>query len=273
MDVNTSHARLWLARVPIDAVDMTGAIDWLAQRIASSSEPLLVMGPNAHIVVTAKRDPGLQRALAAADLCVADGISVVMASRLLGTPVPQRVTGGDLMENLCRYASQSNLSVYFFGGLPGAAEKAAQELSARYPALRFAGCWCPPLGFELDPLLSEHALERIRAARPDILCVALGVPKQEIWMHQHVRSLPVRLAIAVGAALDTQAGLRKRAPRWSHRIGLEWLCRLVMEPRRLWRRYLIGNSIFVWIVLRAWLDQRLLALKPSVTPPGKPQRD
>jgi N-acetylglucosaminyldiphosphoundecaprenol N-acetyl-beta-D-mannosaminyltransferase len=252
---------LLLAGVAIDRMTMEQSISWIADKLERSkvsigpTRPLLVMGPNAHIVTLAQHSAALKSALSAADLCLPDGISVVLAGRILDQPIPERVTGGDFMEQLCRYAAKSRLSVFFLGGLPGAAEGAARALVQRYPGLHVAGCSCPPFGFEQDPVTVKLVLDRICASSPDILCVALGVPKQEIWMHEHCTLLPIRLAIAVGAALDTQAGLRHRAPRWTHRIGLEWAYRLGREPRRLWRRYLLGNCEFLLLVLRARLRQ------------------
>lgn len=252
---------LMLAGVRIDRMSKEQTLAWIADALElrrlhpGKMRPLQVMGPNAHIVTAAQHEPALKRALAHADLCVPDGISVVMASRALGKPMPERLTGGDLMEELCRMAAAQGYSVFFLGGLPGAAKGAAESLTARYPNLRIVGTFCPPLGFEQNSALGTNVLNRIRAAAPDILCVALGVPKQEVWMHRNVGSLPVRLAIAVGAALDTQAGLRRRAPKWTHRIGMEWAYRLVREPRRLGRRYLVGNTEFLLLTLFAWWQQ------------------
>lgn len=249
--------RLHLAGIPIDRMTMRESLAWIASQLcARPARPLLVMGPNAHIVTAAQRSPEFRSALAAADLCVPDGISVVLAGRLLGLPIPERVTGGDLMEQLCALAACESFSVFFLGGLPGAAEGAAAALRARYPGLR-AGVCCPPMYFEQDSADLETVLSTIRAAAPDILCVALGVPRQEIWMHRHCTSLPIRLAISVGAALDTQAGLRRRAPAWTHKLGMEWAWRLCHEPHRLWRRYLIGNTHFIFLVLIEWWRQRV----------------
>ena len=247
--------RFIIDRVPVDRVPMDYAAAWVIHGLKhrGSRPPLLITGPNAQLVTLAAGDPRFAEALRAADLSVPDGISVVLASRLLGQPIPERVTGGDLMERLCAEAARHGLSVFFLGGLPGAAAGAAASLQRRYPALRIAGIYCPPRGFEQDSMESAHIRQLIRDAAPDLLCVAFGAPKQEIWMHENCLSLPIGAAIAVGAGLDTQAGLRKRAPRWTHAVGLEWLYRLVREPRRLWRRYLFGNTQFLLLVLRQWL--------------------
>lgn len=248
-------SRLYVAGVPVDRIPMSYAVAWVVHALKhqASPSPLLIMGPNAHLVTMAARHRRFAEAMSAADLSIADGVSVVMASRLLGTPVPERVTGGDLMERLCAAAARHGFSVFFLGGLPGAASGAAENLVRRYPALRVAGTYCPPFGFESEPMESAHIRQVIARARPDILCVAFGAPKQEIWMHENCSTLPIGAAISVGAALDTQSGLRQRAPRWTHDLGLEWLYRLIREPRRLWRRYLIGNSEFVLLVMRQWM--------------------
>ena len=178
-----------------------------------------------------------------ADLAVPDGVSIVMASRVLDLPIPERVTGGDLMERMCAEAARYGLRVFFLEGSPGAAVMAAHHLRKRYPGLEICGMYCPPLGFEKDEAEGARILKAIAEAAPDLLCVAFGAPKQEIWMQENRAQLNVGAILAVGAALDTQAGLRRRAPQWVQHIALEWLFRLLMEPRRFWRRYLIGNTV------------------------------
>ena len=250
-----SLPRFELNGIPIDRMTLneaTAAVIAQLKTRGQSADPLLIMGPNAQLITLAARNPQFAQALRAAGLSVPDGISVVLASRWLGQPVPERVTGGDLMERLCLESARHGLSVFFLGGLPGAAEQTARRFEQRDAGFRTAGVCCPPVGFERDPAAQERIRQQIREAQPDLLCVAFGAPKQEIWMLENVPSLPVGAAISVGAALDTQAGLRKRAPKWTHRIGLEWLYRLVREPRRLWRRYLIGNTHFLLLVGREW---------------------
>ena len=243
-------ARFLLHGIPIDKFSLSDATARVLHAIEhrTSLKPLLIMGPNAQLITLAARQPRFAAALRSADLNVPDGISIVLASRILGHPIPERVTGGDLMEQLCIEAAKHNLSVFFLGGLPGAAEKAALKFQTKYPGFRLAGTCCPPQGFESDPFECTRIRQQITQAKPDLLCVAFGAPKQEIWMHDNCRTLPIGAAISVGAALDTQAGLRRRAPQWTHSIGCEWLYRLVREPRRLWRRYLIGNTHFLCIV-------------------------
>ncbi len=254
--------RVFFGAAPVDAIDAQSAARWLIDSLHQRREqghtrpPLQIMGPNAFLVTLAQKNRDFATALNRATLCLADGMSVVWGARLLGERLPERVPGGEFMEKACALCAEAGLSVYFLGGLPGAADGAALNLQQRYPGLKIAGTDCPPPGFEQDELLNDEVRLRIIAAAPDLLCVALGAPKQEIWMLDECPSLPIGAALSVGAALDTQAGLRKRAPRWTHNIGAEWLYRLAMEPRRLWKRYLLGNLGFAYITLREWGRRR-----------------
>lgn len=248
-------SRFLLNGIPVDRISMDDAAAWVIHALLNHETgrgPLLIMGPNAQLVTLAARNPVFAAALRSAYLAVPDGISIVLAARLLNKPVPERVPGGELMERLCIEAARRNLSVFFLGGLPRAAEKTARKFKILYPGFRVAGTDCPPPGFENDPAECARIRRHISVAKPDLLCVAFGAPKQEIWMAENCPTLPIGAAISVGAALDTQSGLRRRAPKWTHRLGIEWFYRLVCEPRRLWRRYLIGNMHFLWLVARQY---------------------
>jgi N-acetylglucosaminyldiphosphoundecaprenol N-acetyl-beta-D-mannosaminyltransferase len=209
----------------------------------------------------------------AADLAVPDGVSVVIASRLLRVPIPERVTGGDLMERLCAEAALYGLRVFFLGGLPDAASLASLNLRLRYPGLKVCGTYCPPVGFENDPAELAHIRNVINRHEPDLLFVAFGAPKQEIWMQENRDHLRVGAILPVGAAFDTQSGLRRRAPVIFRRLGLEWFFRLAMEPRRLWRRYLIGNAQFLVLVFRQWLREKLSSPPRRADEPGLMSRN
>jgi N-acetylglucosaminyldiphosphoundecaprenol N-acetyl-beta-D-mannosaminyltransferase len=255
--------RFVLGKIPIDRITMDYAAVLMVEALLHRGElpPLMVVGPNAHLVTMAERDERFAEAMRDADLVVPDGVSVLLASRLLGVPVPERVTGGDLMERMCAEAAHYGFRVFFLGGLPGAAVMAAHRLRATYPGLNVCGTYYPPTGFERDAAELGRIQKAIEEAAPDLLCVAFGAPRQEIWIQQNRSRLNVGAIMAVGAALDTQAGLRRRAPVWVREMALEWLFRLAMEPRRLWRRYLIGNTRFVLLVIRQWMHERLDELK------------
>ena len=251
--------RFVLGRVPVDRISMDYAAVLVTEALLHRGElqPLTIVGPNAQLVTLAERDTRFAEAMQQADLAVPDGISVVMASRVLGEPIPERVTGGDLLERMCQEAARYGFRVFFLGGLPGAARMAAFNLRRRYPGLNICGTYCPPEGFENDREEELRIVREIERSAPDLLCVAFGAPKQEIWMQENRNALRVGAILPVGGAFDVQAGLRRRAPRWMQRIALEWFFRLMMEPRRLGRRYLVGNTQFILLVLRQWALQTL----------------
>lgn len=247
-----------IATLPVDPVDFEEAVDFVIDNVKNrqpGDPPIRIVGPNAQMITLAATNQEFAQAMRSADLRAPDGISIILASRLLSRPIRQRIPGGELMERLCGASVPHKLSIFFLGGLPTAAETAARVLGERYPGLRVAGTYCPPYLFEQNPAEMASVKQKLTSAAPDLLFIAFGAPRQEIWMWKHCLDLPVGAVMSVGAAFDTTAGLRKRAPMWAQRSGTEWLYRLVMEPRRLWRRYLIGNVHFVYLVVRAWLCQ------------------
>jgi N-acetylglucosaminyldiphosphoundecaprenol N-acetyl-beta-D-mannosaminyltransferase len=185
-----------------------------------------------------RRDPAFARAYAAATVRVADGMPLVWASRVQGTPLPERVAGSDLIHSLTRGAAQHGRSVFLLGGNPGTAERAAARLSEAAPGLRVVGTCCPPFGFERDPAQMAALREQLAHSRADVVFVALGAPKQEFLIEALRAVLPQAWWIGVGISFSFVTGEVQRAPRWLQRLGLEWLHRLVQEPRRLARRYL-----------------------------------
>lgn len=249
-------ARIEIVGTPVDACTFAEAVERIVERAARGGPPSYVITPNAHHVVLLQESEEFRVAYRGAWLSLADGMSVVWASRLLGTPLPERVSGSDLLPALSKRMAGTGLSIFLLGGRPGSADRTAEVLQARYPGLEIAGTHCPPLGFEWNPEEMARIDEAIRAAKPDLLFVGLGAPKQELWMHRHVARLGVPVAMGVGGSFELEAGVLPRAPRWMRRAGVEWLFRLMVEPRRLWRRYAVSNPRFVALVLRQRLDRR-----------------
>jgi len=247
--------RMIFDKISLDRIDMEGTIDRIADALAESpTHSFHIVTPNAQFVQIARSDSRFATIVQRADLSVADGVPLLWASRLLGTPLPGRVNGTDLMVRLAAEAAQRGWRTYFFGGRPGAAESAAAVLRATHPALRIAGVDCPAIDFMLDARLDFLAAERIRKAAPHILFVALGAPKQEIWISEH-RDLPVGVMLGVGGSFELVAGITRRAPACFQRSGCEWFWRLAMEPKRMWKRYLVGNSLFLSILLRLCIQK------------------
>lgn len=250
--------RMIFDKIPVDRIDLQGTIDRVVDVLAAPrNRSFHIVTPNAQFVQIARSDSRFAAIMQKADLSVADGVPLVWASRLLGSPLPGRVNGTDLMVRLSVEAARRGWRVYFFGGRSGAAEGAAAALRATNPSLQVAGIDCPAMDFMLDAQLDANAAERIRKAAADILFVALGAPKQETWIDAH-RDLPVGVMVGVGGSFEMVAGITRRAPACFQRAGCEWLWRLAMEPRRMWRRYLVGNSLFLSILLRLWV-QRIFA--------------
>jgi N-acetylglucosaminyldiphosphoundecaprenol N-acetyl-beta-D-mannosaminyltransferase len=203
-----------------------------------------ILPVNLDVLRTATRSPEARELLALADLVVADGQPLVWASRLQGTPLPERVAGSNLIWSLSEAAARAGRSIFLLGGDPGAAELAHQHLQTRAAELRVAGLCCPPYGFEHDPGQRARIVEQLRLAAPDIVFVGLGFPKQERLIGELRPQLPRAWFVSVGVSINFAAGLVPRAPTWMHGLGLEWLHRLFEEPRRLWSRYLVHGLPF-----------------------------
>lgn len=241
--------RVRIGQIWMDALTFEGAIDAIERLIGRGGA---VYTPNVDHVVRAETNAALRDAYAAADLSLADGQWVVWASRLLGTPLPEKISGSDFAIPVIRRVSQRGQSVYLLGGAPGAAEGAARRLERECGAKI---CGVDPSRIDLnrpDPAV----VERIRKASPAVVLVALGAPKQEIWIQRHLPELRPAVLIGVGGTLEFLSGQIQRAPAWISKSGLEWAFRLIREPRRLARRYLIDDPKFAAIVLRTAREPR-----------------
>jgi N-acetylglucosaminyldiphosphoundecaprenol N-acetyl-beta-D-mannosaminyltransferase len=203
-----------------------------------------VMPVNLEVLRLTTRSASDHELVTGADVVVADGQPLVWASRLQGTPLPDRVSGSNLIWSLTEGAARAGRSIFLLGGDPGAAEEAAERLTTRNPGLRVAGLYCPPFGFEHDSDERARIVETVRAAAPDVVFVGLGFPKQEQVIGELRPHLPGAWFMSVGISINFVAGYVQRAPRWMHGLGIEWLHRLAQEPRRLTRRYLLHGLPF-----------------------------
>ncbi|MCS7235611.1 MAG: WecB/TagA/CpsF family glycosyltransferase [Armatimonadota bacterium] len=235
-------ARVYLFGVPFDPLRLDEAAERVVSLVASGGCHLVVTA-NPELVVAAQSDRRLAEVVRQASLVVADGIGVVWASRWMGTPLPERVPGIELMETVCGRAATEGWSVFFLGGLPGVADQAAQAALRRWPGLRVAGAHH---GYFRE---DGPVVEQVARSGAHLLFCGIGSPRQELWLSQHLDWLGVRVAMGVGGSLDVLAGRTPRAPSWVRRLHLEWLYRLAREPRR-WRRQL-ALPRFAWMVLRS----------------------
>jgi len=239
--------RVDILGVGVDASTMAAALgtieDWI-----SRGEPRYVCVTGMHGVMECQRDEQLRRIHQGAGLVTTDGMPLVWLCRLKGRRNVERVYGPDLMLALCARSVSRGYRHFLYGATPQVLDTLATRLVARCPGLQVVGTYAPP--FRAPTAEEEDAiLRQIRAARPDIVWIGLSTPKQERWMADHVARLAGPVLIGVGAAFDFHAGLKRQAPRWMQRNGLEWLFRLLSEPRRLARRYLTNIPLFAWYLL------------------------
>jgi N-acetylglucosaminyldiphosphoundecaprenol N-acetyl-beta-D-mannosaminyltransferase len=219
------------------------------KRLARGGELGLVLNVNAHCLNLCYDDPVLREFFNGADVVFCDGAGVMLAARLLGRQIPARITYADWAWRLAAFAEAEGLSLFFLGARPGVAEEAARRLEARHPALHISGVRHGYFDHAAGSQENEAVLREIQAARPDILLLGLGMPLQETWLMENRHRIDAGVALTGGAVFDYVSGGLRRGPRLLTDNGLEWLARLLVEPRRLWRRYLLGNPIFLLRVL------------------------
>ncbi|MFZ0419894.1 MAG: WecB/TagA/CpsF family glycosyltransferase [Candidatus Sulfotelmatobacter sp.] len=247
--------------VRVDAVQIPDAVEVLESWIRERGPARYVAVTGMHGVSEARENSHFRHVLDSADLVVADGMPLVWLGRWQGhDKMKRRVYGPELMETFCRETG-SRYRHFFYGGAPGVADHLAQVEHERY-GIQIAGTYCPPF----RPLTEDEEREvqsAVEAAAPDVLWVGLSTPKQEQWMYAHRDKLQVPVMLGVGAAFDLNTGRLTQAPAWMRENGLEWLFRLCAEPRRLWSRYIVNGSKFVWAVCREHLAPRIFGQEKS----------
>jgi N-acetylglucosaminyldiphosphoundecaprenol N-acetyl-beta-D-mannosaminyltransferase len=253
-----SWSRVRFGHIWVDALRFDEALEQVAALVRKGAGGC-VFTPNVDHVVLAEDDEEFRAGYARAALSLPDGQPIVWASRLVGLRVPEKVSGSDLAWPLMERAAREGWRVYLLGGAPGVAEEVAGKLR-RELGVEIVGTDSPMLSVAGADAETDAAVERLRAARPDLVLVALGSPKQERWIHRNLERLAPAVAVGVGASLDFIAGRARRSPQWVSRLGMEWLFRLALEPRRLAGRYLVRDPRFVGIVartVRAPLESRV----------------
>lgn len=240
--------------VNVSAVNMNMAVhqieSWVNQR-----ERNYVCITGVHGVMESQRDPLLKQIHNQAGMVTPDGMPMVWLNRLRGNSHVSRVYGPDLMLETCALSLRRGWKHYFYGGADGVADLLARRLQERFPGLQVAGIHCPPFR-ALSDEEDREIVQTINASGADIVWVGLSTPKQEFWMHKHLGRINAPVMVGVGAAFDFHAGLKSQAPRWMQKVGMEWFYRLLTEPRRLWKRYLVNNPLFV-----SYLMMQSLGLK------------
>lgn len=235
--------RVNIIGIGINAINLNEAVKKIAGSIEEGSRHYVNVC-TVHTLMECHRDPALQTMINMSGLATPDGMPLVWLCHFHGQKRVTRVYGPDLMLEFCKYSVAPGYRHFFYGGAPGVAQQLARKLENKYPGIQVAGTHSPPLR-KVGALEDHTVIEAINATRPDVVWVSLGTPKQDFWVAQHRPLLHAPVLVAVGAAFDFHTGRVRQAPVWMQRHGLEWLFRLMQEPRRLAYRYLIYNPLFL----------------------------
>lgn len=233
----------------IDNITMEQAIKKIDEFIKLNKKSYIVT-PNVDHIVRLENDSEFKEVYDNADLVLTDGMPLIWISKWIGSPIVEKVSGSDLLPEVCRLASVKKYRIFFLGAAPGVAEKAARKLEDRYNGLSISGCYSPKLGFENDKDEVNKIIEIINNCDVDILALALGTPKQEKFIYKNKDRIKAAVTLNIGAAIDFEAGIVKRAPKWMQNTGLEWFYRLCREPKRMFKRYIIDDVKIIKIVLK-----------------------
>jgi N-acetylglucosaminyldiphosphoundecaprenol N-acetyl-beta-D-mannosaminyltransferase len=253
-----------IAGAEIDCYNFDEVLSLTIDRALRGASPTYIVTPNAQHINNLQDDSLFRKIYSKAFLVIPDGVSIIWAAKFLKTPLKGKISGINLFEKLCQQGASKPLKIFLLGGRPQAAERAAMILEQRHPGLKIAGTYCPPYGFESNPLEIARLNQTILDAAPNLLFVGLGSPKQEKWIYDNYQQLKVPVSIGIGVSFEFVAGMVKRAPIWMQENGLEWLFRLLVEPKRLWRRYILGNPRFIFLVLRQKIGLEKRVLKKSI---------
>jgi len=240
--------------VRVDAINPELALERIRRWIQNRDKVYVCIAP-VSTIVDCQENQHYRQIVNEAGMVTPDGMPLVWIARHRGYDRVRRTYGPDLMLRVCSQGQAQEYKHYFYGGAPEVNEKLSQRLKAKFPDIKIVGRYSPPFR-AAGERESEQVLAQINTAKPDILWVGLGSPKQDLWMHQHRDRLDVPVMIGVGAAFDFLSGEKKQAPIWMRKAGLEWLFRLLCEPRRLWRRYLFGNTKFIWFIVKEYFTKR-----------------
>lgn len=249
------NQKVKLLGIEFDNLTIDG-VKKIVVKFVNSDKKGYVITPNVAHVLTFQKDVDFQKACKNASLVLCDSTPLLWISKLLGKPLIERCSGADLLPKICRLASDLGKSIFILGGDNGSENIAEGKLRKMYPNIRVSS-YNPPFGFEKDVDETKKIIDLINKFKTDILFICVGAPKSEKWIYNNIKNLNISLGFCFGAALNFFAGTVKRAPKWMQKIGLEWLFRLIQEPKRLWKRYLIGNTIFCWLVLKEFMRIRL----------------
>ncbi|EOU1110678.1 WecB/TagA/CpsF family glycosyltransferase [Clostridium perfringens] len=242
-------SRMNFLNTEIDNLTMNEALD-RAEELIIKKKPSYVVTPNVDHIVKLEDDKEFQDVYKNADLILTDGMPLIWISKIKGNQIKEKISGSDFFPKLCERASEKGYSLFLLGAAEGVAAKAAKNLKEKYNGLNIVGTYSPSYGFEKKDDEIKMIIEMVNKAKPDILAVGLGAPKQEKFLHKYRNDLNVPISLAIGASIDFEAGNINRAPKWMQNCGLEWFYRLCKEPKRMFKRYIIDDFKIIKIVRR-----------------------
>lgn len=242
-------SRMKFMNTEIDNLTMEETLQAI-EHLVQENKSAYVVTPNVDHIVQLETNKELQDVYANASLILTDGKPLLWIAKWYGTPIKEKISGSDLFPLLCEMAARKGYKMFFLGAAEGVAAKAAENLTKRYSGLQVVGTYSPPFGFEKDMEEMEKIKSMIKDAKPEILIVGLGCPKQEKFMYHHCKDLGVPVSLGLGASFDFEAGNIKRAPRWMADHGLEWLFRITQDPKRMAKRYLVDDIRIIRLIMK-----------------------
>lgn len=245
-----------LFNIYIDNLTMEECLDKIDNFIVDGKYHYIVT-PNVDHIVKLQSDYEFKEVYDNADLILTDGMPLIWYSKISKEPIKEKLSGSDLFPRVCELASKKKYKVFLLGAKDGVAKEAAKRLEEKYEGLNIVGTYSPIFGFEKNKWEIEGVINMINQSKPDILAVGLGAPKQEKFLYKYRELLKVPVSLAIGASIDFEAGNIKRAPIWMQKLGFEWLYRLLKEPKRMYKRYLIEDMKFIKIIVNDFLDKKV----------------
>jgi len=219
------------------------------------NKKIVIFTANVAHITKINEDPNIRNIYCKADLILNDSQVLYFSSRMLGKPIKVKISGSDLLPALCKVASLKGYHIFFLGGDNNASYYAAEKLKQTYKSVQIVGTLSPPFGFENDTYEVDKIIKEINKVKPQILFIGLGSPKQEVFINKYRDRLNVNLIIGIGASFEFTSNIIKRAPKWIQNFALEWLYRLIKEPKRLWKRYLFSNSLFILLFTKMYFKK------------------
>ena len=232
----------------VNNISMAEAVDNIKKMIEAESSKNYIVAINVDVVVKMEKDHYLKKIVDMADMVLVDGKPLIWISQLHRRPVKEKISGSDLVPQLCEMAAVNGYSVFILGGKEGVADQAKTELRKKYRSLKIVGTYSPPIGFETDPDELKKMNSMISAVKPDLLITCFGCPKQEKWIFENYNKYDAKVSVCAGATVDFLSGNVKRAPRWMSEHGMEWFYRFLQEPRRMFKRYFIDDLKIIHLI-------------------------